>query len=284
MNNAIALKADTIVSGSAIGLNKYIVNFPGGVQELIPAGTETGNAETGLVMKRHTNESVFKIRTFDGRLLTLNNNFIPDTFLDKKYTDELGNVVRDYSIDVSYAPSQPLDMIKFHLEVGVTRIEVLNFSEYQYNDSFCAWKTGQANPLTEGISELGQYALIENAWVRDRYVPAQGDLKVFKDYKSKLNINVGGTNITGNISNLKEAAKIEGSFEEMYFPYCTGVYGELTTILDAMKTRSDILGTGKTFNWYFYNTQVTYKGNLINQGGGRQIVFDAEGNYTVDGI
>ena len=88
-----------------------------------------------------------------------------------------------------------------------------------------------------------------------------------------------GTDIYGDIKNFAESAKV--GLILLYFASCPNVYGELTDVLDAMKTREDV--KGQTYGWGFYNSKVTYKGKLINQSGARTIVFDNEGNYTVDG-
>ena len=212
---------------------------------------------------------------YNGSLLNYNGNSV-EGLLKEQYIDEYNNIIKKYVITINFRSTYIEPWLA--VTTGTTRIEILNYSTdcvFAYYGADAA--AGKTTP--EGSIDIIQYALLPNNYIVCKNNGSTGDLSLFKDRGDIVYLTFNGSNVTGNINNFVKAAS--NNLIMLYFAYCTGVYGELTEILDAMKTREDV--KGQTYGWGFYDTQVTYKGKLINNGGARTIVFENEGNYTVDG-
>lgn len=281
MKEAVIFKTGAAIENPVLGIDKMIVNFPGGLSTEFP-NEVSSDAHTGLFISRKTEDDLYKIKVYNGHLMSKGNAY---EFIEQQYpvtttTDSFGNTVRYYEIDKRYNGGYPLSEVGFHFTLGTTRVEVLDLSH-------CAtcWYggIGRSYLLSEGEVNIEGFALNGFARIEVRNCPAYGNIEVFKNCDFVTFIFLNSTNVSGDIANLAASAATPGSFGNngIQFAYCQNIYGELTYILEAMKNRADV--RGQTYSWYFYNTQVTYKGNLINGGGARTVAFDAQGNYTVDG-
>lgn len=276
MSNITVLKTQSLLQSPKIGFDKLIVNFPNG------ATTTAGTNGKGLYIDRVADINPVKILKpvtvliYNGSLLNYDGNNI-ETLLDEQYIDEYGNVIKKYILPTSYKSTKAY--VWQAVTNGTTRIEILDYSSNCVSAYYGA--DAASNKTTpEGSIDILQYVLLPNNKVECKSNGSIGDLSLFKERGDLTSVILNGTAVTGNINNFVKAAA--NNLICLAFPYCTDVYGELTELLDAMKVRDDV--KGQTYSWYFYNTMVTYKGNLINQGGARTIAFDNEGNYTVDGV
>ncbi len=270
MKQALILRTNTVIAEPTLGFNKFILNYPGGLEYVIE-----NNKMQGLRIAKKSLDILVKVKVYNGKLMTINNNadFLVQ-FETGTETDEQGNVVTSYLFDNTYASGH----LGFTLKctVGTTRAEVYDCSEHRGVGSLAQQEARDY----AAVADFRQFAFLSCPQILCSYLTCAGDLSMIKDRNDIEHLEIPGTQVTGDIANLvKSAAK---SLSYVSVAYDTGVYGELTTLLDAMKDRNDV--KGQSYTWYFYNTQVTYKGELINQGGGRVIVFDNSGNYSMPEI
>lgn len=270
MKQALILRTNTVIAEPALGFNKFILNYPGGLEHVL----ETGYRQ-GLRIEKKSLDVLVKVKVYNGKLMTIGNNadyLVP--FETGTETDEHGNVVTSYLLDDSYA----MGYLGFSLKctVGTTRAEVYD----------CSYHCGVGSLAQQGardyaaVADFRQFAFLSCPQILCSYLTCAGDLIMIKNRDDIEHLEIPGTQVTGDIANLvRSAAK---SLSYISVAYDTGVYGELTTVLDAMKSREDV--KGRSFTWYFFNSQVKYKGEPINQGEGRVIVFDNNGNYSMPEI
>lgn len=288
MKEAVIFKTGAAIANPVLGIDKMIVNFPGGLSTEFPDEHAVTVAQTGLFMSRKVEDDLFKIKVYNGHLMSKGNAYewIEARWLISTTTDSFGNTVRYYELDKTFEVGRELLEQGFHFTLGTTRVEVLDLSKM----ATCWYGgIGRSYLLSEGEVNIEGFAINGFPKVQVKNCPAFGDLKVFKDCDFITDLFINSTNVTGDIANLAKSAAKPGAFistsnpsySAMQCGYCTDIYGEITPILEAMKNRTDV--RGQTYDWYFYQTQVTYKGNLINGAGARKVAFDAQGNYTVDG-
>lgn len=275
MKDAVIFKTGATIESPTIGLDKMIVNFPGGVSYEIPSG----NTTKGLFLKRESADIVFKLKVYNGHLMSKSNvyEFIDNKYLKDTVTDSFGNVVRYYEI-TDYDPTYPTAEYNFHLTLSTTRVEVLEISNY----STC-WYGGNSagNKINEGEVNIEGFALSLFPAILVKNCPAYGNIRVFKNCSHINYFFVNSTNVEGDIANFALCAAQPGSFGHQKFQCynCPNIYGKLESLLDAMKERTDI--RGQSFTWYLGSTQITYQNNTVPTGGSTNITFDTQGNYTV---
>lgn len=260
------------LEGATVGLSKVIIDIPGGLQVQIP------NGQRGIYVSKKSTSVPMTFVTYNGRLATLNNgiDYIQNNWPPVVSSDGHGNTIREYSIPDGYSSGTLI--LYFKVEVGTTRVEVTN--TYNYNRAGVIG-FGYSDRASFFKSNIEQYAY-NGLDPYCSYCGLYGNLRTLKNLGQcnpyGRTIYLSGTDIEGDIANFENFC-LYNEVEEISVTYCNKVYGEITPVLEAIKTSG--FRNGKNVYFGLYNTKVTYQGQLINQPGGRTFQFDENGNYTL---
>lgn len=278
MNNVTILQTSQVLQNPKFGYNKLIIPFPEGGAP-VPATESTSAVNLYTYLKAIG--AVYRIAVYNGELIKMNNGSMND-YKDSSYTDQYGNTVNLYKIPTrTYSPSAVAgSQLSFKLSAGTTRVELFDF-----NESFAGAFFGGDNKNDKfagdyGAIDLAQYAFLDVPRMTLLYNNSWGDIACFKGNDSIQRLQLSGTKVEGNINALIDSAR--NGLHTVIVAYCKNIYGELSEVLDAMRDRQDVRGTTLP-TWNFWQTMVTYHGNLVNVGGDYNIKaeFDQDGNYTV---
>lgn len=276
MKNVTVFKTAQVLESPKLGFNKLIIPLGNGIP-----GEYVEQDIVCLYTFLKAKGVIYKIDVFNGALLSYYRTSL-ETYKVSSEVDQYDNTINKYEIPIAvFAPSVNVGGgIYFHVTVGTTRIDLYDFNEC-FIGAYFGGDDVSSNTKDYGAVDLAQYAFLDVPRLTCIYNNSYGALESFKDHDEIVRIQLTATKVTGNINSLLNSAR--NGLTTVIFAYCTGIYGNIEDILDVMRTREDI--KGQTLNWYFWQTAIKYRGNSLGTvSGASTIVFDNEGNYTVNGV
>lgn len=275
MKNVTVFKTAQVLESPKFGYNKLIIPLGNGVP-----GEYVEQGKVRLYTYLKAKGVIYKIAVFNGVLLSYYSTSL-ETYKVSSEVDQYGNTINKYEIPIAvYAPSINVnDGVHFRVTVGTTRIDLYDFNKC-FAGAYFGGDDVSSNTKDYGAVNLAQYAFLDVPRLTCIYNNSYGALESFKDHDEIVRLQLTATKVTGNINSLLNSAR--NGLTTVIFAYCTGIYGNIEGILDVMKTREDI--KGQTLNWYLWQTAIKYRGNSLGTVAVSTIVFDNEGNYTVNGV